>query len=291
MVSDQYNDIVICVPPDLFSSAMNAEQYPGRTWGLCIRSEQDADKLEKMIKEIFSLTTTRVCLWIDEQIYHKHEQKISRLSFILYSPNYLFNYNKAVIYFVGDRTGRYESSKQALSNSVGSLGFTFCLRDVESWTQSGINDGQWFLQTNDERMSKEELSNFYFDLLTRKFFIGHDICIICSDQKKLPQILDTISETEKQIIQSHTQLHEFYHSYRILRKQLERLSNENEQLQIDLTNQKKYLAILRNEKEMEKIIEFYHKEYEVLPLWYKRFGHMIKLVTGKRKIRSTDNQK
>lgn len=31
---------------------------------------------------------------------------------------------------------------------------------------------------------------------------------------------------------------------------------------------------------------WYHKEYEVLPLWYKRFGHIIKVVKGKRTVSS-----
>jgi glycosyltransferase involved in cell wall biosynthesis len=32
--------------------------------------------------------------------------------------------------------------------------------------------------------------------------------------------------------------------------------------------------------------KWYHDEYEVLPLWYKRFGHIIKVVNGKRTLKS-----
>jgi hypothetical protein len=34
----------------------------------------------------------------------------------------------------------------------------------------------------------------------------------------------------------------------------------------------------------EEILQWYTKEYEVLPLWYKRFGHVIKIAMGKKKI-------
>lgn len=34
------------------------------------------------------------------------------------------------------------------------------------------------------------------------------------------------------------------------------------------------------------IIEWYNNEYEVLPIWYKRFGHIIKVITGKRTFKS-----
>jgi len=31
---------------------------------------------------------------------------------------------------------------------------------------------------------------------------------------------------------------------------------------------------------------WYYKEYEVLPLWFKRLGHIVKVFQGKRKFRS-----
>lgn len=37
-------------------------------------------------------------------------------------------------------------------------------------------------------------------------------------------------------------------------------------------------------QETQKILQFYHSEYEVLPLWFKRVGHIIKIMTGKRKL-------
>lgn len=40
------------------------------------------------------------------------------------------------------------------------------------------------------------------------------------------------------------------------------------------------------QKEHYDVIDWYHKEYEILPLWYKRFGHILKVLTGKRTFRS-----
>ncbi|HEX9510833.1 MAG TPA: hypothetical protein VF939_10135 [Puia sp.] len=42
-------------------------------------------------------------------------------------------------------------------------------------------------------------------------------------------------------------------------------------------------------KKIAEIVEFYKNEYEILPLWYKRFGHIIKVLTGKRTFRSLYN--
>jgi hypothetical protein len=36
----------------------------------------------------------------------------------------------------------------------------------------------------------------------------------------------------------------------------------------------------------DAVVDWYNKEYEVLPLWYKRFGHIIKVMKGKRSFKS-----
>lgn len=43
------------------------------------------------------------------------------------------------------------------------------------------------------------------------------------------------------------------------------------------------------QNEAVKIRNFYYTEYEILPMWYKRFGHIIKVLTGKRTFRSLFN--
>jgi hypothetical protein len=39
-------------------------------------------------------------------------------------------------------------------------------------------------------------------------------------------------------------------------------------------------------RKMNELIRFYDNEYEILPLWYKRLGHVIKVLMGKRTFRS-----
>jgi len=43
------------------------------------------------------------------------------------------------------------------------------------------------------------------------------------------------------------------------------------------------------QKEYYDVLDWYYKEYEVLPLWYKRFGQIIKVIMGKRSFRSLFN--
>ena len=43
------------------------------------------------------------------------------------------------------------------------------------------------------------------------------------------------------------------------------------------------------EKEYHEVLDWYHNQYEILPLWYKRLGHIIKVIMGKRTFRSLFN--
>lgn len=49
---------------------------------------------------------------------------------------------------------------------------------------------------------------------------------------------------------------------------------------------KELLELAGKSDEVNYILQFYKNEYEILPLWYKRFGHILKVVAGKRSFRS-----
>ena len=55
-------------------------------------------------------------------------------------------------------------------------------------------------------------------------------------------------------------------------------------LEQDNKNKSGYVELHR--AELIKILAWYDDQYEVLPLWYKRFGHIIKVIQGKRSFRS-----
>lgn len=58
-------------------------------------------------------------------------------------------------------------------------------------------------------------------------------------------------------------------------------SLDNEELIMQLRTQ-----INAEQKRANEILAWYRKEYDVLPMWYKKFGHIIKVFTGKRTFRS-----
>lgn len=52
-------------------------------------------------------------------------------------------------------------------------------------------------------------------------------------------------------------------------------------------NLQRYLDIQR--KDLARALDWYHYEYEILPLWFKRVGQVIKVIMGKRTFKSLFN--
>lgn len=74
-----------------------------------------------------------------------------------------------------------------------------------------------------------------------------------------------------------------------LLSQLHKFEKENQHLRClatlresQLKNFQKLFEENAKNSEIDYILNFYHKEYEVLPLWFKRLGHIVKAATGKR---------
>jgi len=83
--------------------------------------------------------------------------------------------------------------------------------------------------------------------------------------------------------------------YNLLIKRLIQVENQLEKTEDKYIVQSRKLSIAESFVEVaknkykddyESLFEYYHKEYEVLPIWYKRFGHIIKVLTGHRKFKS-----
>jgi hypothetical protein len=54
-----------------------------------------------------------------------------------------------------------------------------------------------------------------------------------------------------------------------------------------------FVEVAKNKykNDYESLFEYYQKEYEVLPVWFKRLGHIVKVLTGHRKFKSLFNDK
>ncbi len=66
------------------------------------------------------------------------------------------------------------------------------------------------------------------------------------------------------------------------------LAADNNKLRRQLKGTETTIGVIRTKykDDYENLFAWYHNEYEILPLWYKRFGHILKVIMGKRTLRS-----
>ncbi|RXK60017.1 hypothetical protein ESA94_13295 [Lacibacter luteus] len=139
-------------------------------------------------------------------------------------------------------------------------------------------------------LSKTDICNCYYDILKNKFYSAKYIGI---RSLEIALIIQELKKAEDRLLQEQPLQFEMLKMFSFLSSSSKLLSYQLDIAKADLENQKKYLEILRGKDGALEIINFYKNEYEILPLWYKRFGHILKVITGKRSFRSLydDNTK
>ncbi|MEO6903064.1 MAG: hypothetical protein ABI315_07915 [Bacteroidia bacterium] len=135
-------------------------------------------------------------------------------------------------------------------------------------------------------VSQMVLGDSYFHLLQTKFYTANIFSISNIPEECLIDVNKTLLDTEKKLMIDFTSQYNYMNSFYELTQKIELLENELSHTKNDLKNQKIYLNFFKSQDEALKIYEFYSNEYEILPLWYKRVGHIIKVLTMKRTFRS-----
>lgn len=59
--------------------------------------------------------------------------------------------------------------------------------------------------------------------------------------------------------------------------------------QVEISNSFVELSKNKYRDDYELLFKFYHNEYETLPIWYKRIGHIVNVLTGNRRFKSLFN--
>jgi hypothetical protein len=147
-----------------------------------------------------------------------------------------------------------------------------------------IEDGR-YLPTVNHLLGRELTSEIYLSSITNNscfiFFQG-------SSYLESRNLYERFSDSLKNEFLKHPTLEALMLSYLKLKisynEVSEQLLSVTEKIKIADTFVE--IAKSKYKDDYERLFTFYHNEYEVLPLWYKRFGHILKALTGKRSLKS-----
>jgi hypothetical protein len=99
-------------------------------------------------------------------------------------------------------------------------------------------------------------------------------------------LIADLERVNQKLLQQHADFHELASEVREMRGKLSELSRRNSSVREENAILSELLELSAKHNEVDDILRFYKNEYEILPLWYKRFGHILKVMQGKRSFRS-----
>jgi hypothetical protein len=103
------------------------------------------------------------------------------------------------------------------------------------------------------------------------------------------EMVRMLQEEEQRLAQQQPELYVLRSRALELQRGLQELQMKFAAAQQEISNQQAHIKTLQSGSQATGLQHFYNNEYEVLPKWYKRLGHLIKVMTGKRNLRSLFN--
>ncbi len=202
------------------------------------------------------------------------EEAIRSITAFLFLPQYQQLEGRRVINLAGENAGLLSETAKILSTGLERQGFRkLLIQPISS-----------------EFRTVEELASHYRQLLQAGapgqgeadpilfFHVPSDVAPASAEA--------ALKEVEKEFRQHSPAMYTLLVRQKTFRQNLYRLKQELDYTAMELNNQRQYVEVLRSDHAARELQDYYTREYEVLPLWYKRVGHIVKVLTGKRTFRS-----
>ena len=148
-------------------------------------------------------------------------------------------------------------------------------------------------KNNDLPKSFAHLSSRYIDAIKNVTSADTSFFFFLENVRDLPALLNVVKEAELIIRNDLSQIYSLLKENRSLTMNNDQLmaKSERAQEQFDSYTLNYNITIARYKQQVTELLRFYTNEYEILPLWYKRLGHVIKVLMGKRSFRSLFDDK
>ena len=161
-----------------------------------------------------------------------------------------------------------------------------------------FSDHPSLMENNEGRLhflSPDEDSAGHYGLLLKNDVNADDFLLVrIKDQAEAGVVLNELRDAEALFQSQFPRLYRVLQQSRELSESRKKLDFSISLLQEKLDSEMSYRSYYDSResgsmKKIREIADWYDKEYEILPLWYKRFGHVIKVLTGKRTFKSLLN--
>jgi hypothetical protein len=199
-------------------------------------------------------------------------EQLGSLASFLFLPAYLRLGGKPVIILTAGSAVLLRDSAALLSSYLSGQGFSEPL--VHTLLPEAIPQSEKELGLNLQRLLKSDPCH------------GHDLFFQASAGTGPAAVLASLRSLESAFSLPSPQLYALIRAHASLEEKFNSLQRKYAASALELQHQQQYVDVLRSDHAAKEIQEFYNREYEILPLWYKRFGQVLKVLTGKRTFSS-----
>lgn len=216
------------------------------------------------------------------------DQVIQVLMHCVFCDNYLFVGASPVFLFYNSQPGNERGPvfRKAISNKLSQQGF----HSIVEWG-SGSVAGEPGDSLHPEVISDDtELDTpWIFDHILRDFRSLSNYLVFDFDSPREAVSYEKhLALACESYLQKEPLLSEGLREYIARRQENEILLSENRKLKQQQAADQKTIGVIRTKykDDYENLFKWYHNEYEILPMWYKKIGQLIKVIMGKRTFKS-----
>jgi hypothetical protein len=259
----------------------------------------DARAIDSFYKKIFlSPPKHSFCILIDlDELFTISNGELKKTIEVFISLTFHINYIKIAS---GKPLVLFETRKSNAENLISTI--------IGAFKNQGYDDVEIILLNENMNRSKEterqicfnlqesfaSLFSHYVDSIKQLDSSNSIFFFFLAKLGELPEILNILEKAETDVRENFPQV------YNLVNENMSLKINERDlhahfvlmQEQLDsLSNYHLYnnLSESRYKRQIKELLRFYKNEYEILPTWYKRFGHIVKVIAGKRTLRSLFN--
>ncbi len=222
-------------------------------------------------------TKNPFCIAVLSEDYFDDEILAWLVSF-LFMPSFLRIDSRPVLILTGAADEVIGHNKKKIKDSFSAQGIHDCCIHIVALKNEGDS-----LQNSVGFNSIDELKEYYKIILAKEDGYNNNIFFFPESIEIMELACSTLQDLENEFKDKFGKEYLLTRDIMQLKNENNRLKEINRSVFSEMQNQVQYNEILKQDHSTAKLQQYYNREYETLPLWYKRLGHILKVIMGKRR--------
>lgn len=207
------------------------------------------------------------------------EKYIGDILAFLFYPRYKKTGNAPEVFWKPASLNLIQEAQQQVEKAITQQGF-------DSPSHHLLSPGSLVINTSGANF--ERIASVYYEALMQNM---HPCCFDVKDNIDVLSLANVLTEVEIRFQKEQPVIFQLKSQNQQMKNELYATTRMLNAANQELAACQLHMNILRSGTEAKLLQDFYVNEYEVLPLWYKRFGHIVKVLTGKRTFKSLFSDK